>query len=193
MNEPYVSLELSGDTGMARQKISFSIIVILGFVVVTVFYLVVMSGTAEISGTVNVDSRLVSWRETPPGLEDADMVSVNGYCVKGPDTENRMLLSTKNKNKIGMVKYSFVAKEGMRQLIVVYLQMDHLTGDIGQNMELQFLTNIIKNGDMKRDFNITFVEKNGINNIRILVTGDDLDTPMQYEYPMSKIPEIIKL
>jgi hypothetical protein len=178
---------------MLRRKVSFGIFIFLGFAVVTILYLVVMSGTADVSGTIHVDSRLVSWEENPPGLEDLEMISVNGYCIKGPDTHNRMLLSTKNKNKTGRVKYSFVAKEGMRHLILVYLQMEHLTGDVGQDMEIQFMTNIIKQGDLKRDFNIMFDEINGIESIVITVTGKGTESTLVFEYPISEIPEIIKL
>jgi hypothetical protein len=178
---------------MLRRKGCFGLFIFLGFVMVTILYLFVMSGTADVSGTVQLDSKLVSWTENPPGPEDMEMVSANGYCIKGPDADNRMLLSTKNKNKIGKVKYSFLAKEGMQHLIVVYLQMEHLTGVPTQNMELQFMTNIIKKGDLKRDFDITFQEKGDVETIRITVTGEDLDKPMIFEYPMSEIPSIIKL
>ena len=176
-----------------RRRVIFGLLLFLGFVAVTIFYLVVMSGTADVSGTVQANTRLISWERNPPGVEDKDMVSANGYCIEGPDISNRLLLSTKNTNKTGKVKYSFVAKEGMRHLILVYLQMDHLTGDVGQTLELQFMTNIIKKGDLKRDFAIIFEKKNGVKRIRIIVTGDDLDAPMLFEYPMSEIPEIIKL
>ena len=178
---------------MVRRKVSFGILIFLGFAVVTVLYLVVMSGTADVYGTVRVDSRLVSWEQNPPGLEDLEMISVNGYCLKGPDTDNRMLLSTKNKNKTDKVKYSFVAKEGMRHLILIYLQMDHLSGDAGQDMELHFMTNIIKKGDLKRNFNIVFDNINGVESIIITVTGAGNDSTVVFEYPISEIPDIIKL
>jgi hypothetical protein len=182
-----------GDTETVRQKVIFGIFIFLGFAVVTTLYLVVMSGTADISGTISVDSRLISWTENPPGPEDMEMVSANGYCIKGPDTDNRMLLSTKNKHKTDKLKYSFIAKEGMRHLIVIYLQLDHLTGDVGQSTELHVMTNIIKKGDLKRDFIITFKEKNSVDYISIIVTGEDLQMPIKVEYPISEIPDIIKL
>lgn len=178
---------------MERRKVIFGLLIFLGFAVVTMLYLVVMSGTADVYGTVQIESRLVSWTEMPPGIEDKEMVSANGYCVKGQDAKNRMLLSTKNRNKIGKVKYSFVAKEGMRHLIVIYLQLEHLTGAVGQNMELHFMTNIIKKGDLERDFAIVFDEKNGVDMILITVTGENMETPMSFEYPLSEIPKIIKL
>lgn len=178
---------------MERRKVGFGLFILIGFVIVACFYLVVMSGTADVSGTVQLDSRLVSWAENPPGREDLEMVSANGYCIKGPDANNRMLLSTKNKNKIGKVKYSFVAKEGMRHLIVIYLQLDHLTGAMTENMELKFMTNIIKKGDLKRDFDITFVKEDKVETICITVTGEDLNTPLFFVYPTSEIPDIIKL
>jgi len=178
---------------MLRRKVGFGILIFLGFAAITILYLVVMSGTADVSGTVRVDSSLVSWAENPPGQEDVEMISANGYCIKGQAAHSRMLLSTKNKCKIGKVKYSFTAKEGMRHMIMVYMQMDHLTGDVGQELELKFETNIIKKGDLKRDFAITFEEIDGINSIVIKVTGDDIDSPMRFQYPISEVPDIIKL
>lgn len=178
---------------MERRKVIFGILIFLCFAILTTLYLAVMSSTAEVTGNVQIDSHLISWREAPPGTEDKEMVSANGYCIKGPDANNRMLLSTKNKNKIGQVKYSFVAKEGMRHMIVIYLQLDHLTGAVGQNMELQFMTNIIKKGDLERDFTIIFDEIEGIETIHITVTGEHMKTPKVFEYPLSDIPKTIKL
>jgi len=178
---------------MEQRKVIFGLLIVLGFAMVSTLYLLVMSDTADVSGTVQIESRLVSWRDAPPGIEDKEMVSANGYCVKGPDSKNRRLLSTKNKNKIGEVKYSFVAQEGMRHLIVIYLQLDHLTGAVGQNMELQFITDPIKKHDLKCDFAIVFDEKNGVQMIRITVTGENKDTPMLFEYPLAEIPKTIKL
>lgn len=178
---------------MARQKISFGILIFLGFVMVTILYLVVMSGTADIHGTVQVSSRLVSWEESPLSSEDAEMVVVSGYCIKGPDPDNRLLLSTKNQLKTAKVKYSFTAKEGMQHLIVVYLQLDHLTGDIGQTIELKFTTNTIKKGDLKCNFNAFFDKINGTDSIIITVSGSEYDKSKVFEYPVSEIPEFIKL
>lgn len=178
---------------MVRRKVTFGILIFLGFAMVTILYIFVMGGTAEVHGTVQVSSQLVSWEENPPGQADTEMVSVNGYCIKGPDTENRMLLSTKNKNKTGQVKYSFTAKEGMRHAIVIYLQLNHLTGATGQNMELQFLTDIVKKGDLERDFMISFEEINGIDSIRITKTGADYGTPKVLEFPLSEMPDTIKI
>ena len=178
---------------MASRKAKFGILVFLGFAVISILYFVVMSGTAEVQGTISVGSSIVLQSENPLGLEDVEMVAANGYCVKGPDPDNRLLLSTKNKHKSGKMKYSFIAKEGMRHIIVVYLQLDHLTGEIGQTLELQFMTNIIKNGDMKRDFIITFQETNDINVISITVSESDDKKPLFFEYPMTEIPELIKI
>lgn len=178
---------------MTRQKARFGILIFLGFAVVSTLYFVVMSGTAEVSGTILVGSSIVSREANPLGLEDSEMVAANGYCIKGPDLENRQLLPTKNKHKSGKLKYSFTAKEGMRHLIVVYLQLDYLTGEIGQTLELQFMTNIIKKGDLTRDFIITFQETNDINVISITVAVSDDKKPKVFEYPMSEIPDIIKI
>lgn len=178
---------------MVRQKISFGILIFLGFAVVTILYFVVMSGTADVQGTVQVSSKIVSWTEDPPGLEDSEMVSVNGYCIKGPDPDNRLLLSTKNKHKTDRVKYSFAAKEGMRHLIIIYLQLDHLTGDIGQNLELQLMTNIIKKGDLKYDIIVSFAQINGVENITITVNGTGYNSTRVFEHPISKIPQYIKI
>jgi hypothetical protein len=182
-----------GEKGMLGRKVSFGVLIFLGFAVVAILYLVVMGGTADISGTIHVDTRLVSWEQNPPGLEEQEMISANGYCMKGPDADNRMLLPTKTKNKTDKLKYSFVAKEGMRHLLLIYLQMEHLTGDVGQEMELQFMTNIVKKGDMKRNFNIMFDKVNGIESIKITVTGTDNEATVVYEYPISEIPDVIKL
>jgi len=178
---------------MASRKVRFGIIVILGFAAVSILYFVVMSGTATVQGTVSVGSSIVSWEENALGKEEPETVAANGYCIKGPDSDNRLLLSTKNKHKSGKLKYSFVAKEGMRHLIIVYLQLDHLTGETGQTLELQFMTNIIQKGDLRRDFIITFQETNDINVISITVAESDDKTPKVFEYPVTEIPDIIKI
>ena len=178
---------------MARRSVRFGILIFLGFAVISILYFVVMSGTAEVQGTISVGSSIVSAEENSIGQEDPEMVAVNGYCIKGPDSENRLLLSTKNKHNSGKLKYSFIAKEGMRHIIVVYLQLDHLTGEIGQTLELQFMTNIIKKGDLRRDFIITFQETNDINVISITVAESNDKTPKVFEYPATEIPDIIKI
>jgi len=178
---------------MVRHKYSYGILIILGFVVISILYLVVMSGTANVHGTVKVDSKLVSWEQNSPGLEDTEMISVNGYCIKGPVGDNRLLLSTKNKQRTEHMKYSFTAKEGMRHVIVVYLQLDHLTGDIGQTLDLQFETGMIKKGELKRDIDITFEKIHGEDGISIHVTGTGYDKPKVFEYPLAEIPDMIKL
>lgn len=178
---------------MARQKVSFGILIFLGFVLVTFLYLFVMSGTADVRGNIKVSSQLVSWEENPPGVEDAEMLAVNGYCIKGADTDNRLLLSTKNKHGTDKLKYSFTAKEGMRHVIVVYLQLDHLTGDLGQTMDLQFMTNTIRKGDLKCDFNINFKEIDGVQVVAIEVKGTGYKKPLEMEYNLSEIPGLIKI
>lgn len=188
--ESYV--EAGGKT-MTRYKKGFIIFIVLGFVVVTAWYVFVMTGTAKVSGTISVGSSIVPQEINGDGQKDSDMVAVNGYVIKGPNSENRELLSTKNKFRSGKLEYSFTAKEGMRYFIVAYLQLDHLTGEIGQTLELRFMTAIIKKGDMKRDFIITFQELNGINTIRITAAESSDITPKVFEYHMNEIPDIIKL
>ena len=178
---------------MERFKVSAGIFIIIGFLVVAGFYIFVMSGIAEVHGTVQVSSSLVPWDESTPGSLDAEMLCVNGYCIKGPEMNNRVLLSTKNKVKSNEVKYSFKPTEGRRHLIVVYLQMDHLTGDVGQMKELYFMTHVIKNGKQKTNVNINFEKINSINSIIITLTGSDYNSPKIVKYPISKIPDIIKL
>lgn len=182
-----------GERTMDRQKIKFGILIFLGFAVVSILYIVVMGGNSEISGTISVGSSIVSQEENPLGQDDPEMVAANGYRIKGPDLDNRQLLSTRNKYKSGKLKYSFAAKEGMRHLIVIYLQLDYLTGEIGQTLELQFMTDIMKKGDLKRDFIITFQELNEINVIRITVAESVDKTPKVFEYPKAEIPDIIKI
>jgi hypothetical protein len=178
---------------MARRNVRFGLLIFLGFAVVSILYFVVMSGTTDIRGTVSVGSSIVSQDENPLGREDAEMVAVNGYRIKGPNPDNHLLLSTKNKYRNGKLSYSFTAKEGMRHIIVVYLQLDYLTRDVGQILELRFMTNIIKKGDLRRDFIITFQETNGINVISITVAEADDKTPKVFEYPLTEIPDIIKI
>jgi hypothetical protein len=178
---------------MTRKKNVFAILIVLGFVLVTLVYLFVMSGTANVSGTISVGSSIVYQEIDEDGQKDSDMVAVNGYCIKGQNSENRELLSTKNKFKSGKLEYSFTAKEGMRHFIVVYLQLDHLTGEIGQTLELRFMTAIIKKGDLRRDFIITFQEINESNLVRITVAESQDVTPKVFEYHMTEIPDIIKL
>jgi len=178
---------------MTRYKMRFVVLIVLGFVLVTAWYLFVMSGTAKVSGTISVGSSIVPQEINEDGQQDSEMVAVNGYVIKGPNSENRELLSTKNKFKSGKLAYSFTAKEGMRYFIVAYLQLDHLTGEIGQTLELRFMTTIIKKRDMKRDFIITFQEINGINTIRITAAEASDITPKVFEYHMTEIPDIIKL
>jgi hypothetical protein len=184
---------MQGDRTMARRKVIFGILIFLGFAVISILYFVVMSGGTHVQGTVSVGSSIVSWEEKPLGIEADEMVAVNGYCIKGPDVDNRLLLSTKNKHKKGKMKYTFAATEGKRHLIVVYLQLEHLTGDIGQTLELQFMTDPINKEDMTKDFIIAFEETNDIKVISITV-GESADkTPKVFEYPVSEIPEIIKI
>lgn len=178
---------------MTRYKIGFVILIVLGFVVVTTWYLFVMSGTANVSGTISVGSSIVYQENVEDEWKDSELIAVNGYCIKGPELTNRELLSTKNKYQNGKLKYSFNAKEGMRHLIVVYLQLDHLTGEIEQTLELRFMTNIIKKGDLKRDFIITFQEINDNTLVRITVAESQDVTPKVFEYAISEIPDIIKL
>jgi hypothetical protein len=178
---------------MARQNIKFGILILLGFALISILYFVVMSGTPQIQGKVMVGSSIVSRAENLLGMEDTEMVAVNGYRVKGPNAENRLLLSTRNKYKSGILSYSFTAKEGMRHFIVVYLQLDYLTGELGQTLELHFLTNMIEKDDLRRDFIITFQETNDINMIGITVAESNDKTPKVFEYPVTEIPDIIKI
>ena len=178
---------------MTRYKIGFVILIVLGFALVTAWYFFVMSGTANVSGTISVGSSIVYQENIDDEWKESELIAVNGYCIKGPNTSNRELLSTKNKYQSGKLKYSFNAKEGMRHLIVVYLQLDHLTGELGQNLELRFMTSIIKKGDLKRDFIITFQEINESTLVRITVAESQDVTPKVFEYPIAEIPDIIKL
>lgn len=178
---------------MTRRKITFGILIILGFVLVTGLYLVVMSSTPEVHGTVQVNSKIISWKENPPGPEDREMISVNGYCIKGPSDDSRILLSTKNTNKTSLVKYSFPATEGKRHLIVVYMQMDHLTGDVGQISELQFKTKTVQRAKLKYNFSISFENIKETNKITITVNGTDYQKPKVFTYPVSEIPKTINL
>jgi len=178
---------------MASRKITFGILIIFGFALITGLYLIVMSSMPEVHGTVQVNSKIVSWTENPPGPDDREMVSVNGYCIKGTHDDSRLLLSTKNTNKTNLMKYSFPATVGKRHLIVVYLQMDHLTGDVGQIAELQFKTKTIQSTKLKYDFNISFESIKGVNTVTITVKGMGYQKTKVFAYPVSQIPDIIKL
>lgn len=178
---------------MTRRSVIIGILIILGFTIVSILYFVVMSRSTDVQGTVSVGSNIVSWEEKPSGIESEKTVSVNGYCIKGSDADNRILLSTKNKHKKGKLKYTFAATEGKRHIIVVYLQLDYLTGDLGQTLELRFITDVIKDANLNKDFIITFQETNDINVISITVGEDEDKTPKVFEYPVSEIPDIIKI
>jgi hypothetical protein len=167
--------------------------ILIGFALLTTVYFVVMSGTAQVHGTVRVETRLVSWTDNPPGLEDAEMLSANGYCMKGQAAQTPMLLSTKNRYGTEKLKYSFTAMEGMPHQIVLYIQLDHLTGAVGQSMELHFLTDKIEKGDLKRNFAISFELVQGVDGIRITVAGTGYDKPKVFQYPLSEIPDVIEI
>lgn len=178
---------------MERFKTGVGILIVIGFVIVVGFYLFVMSGTSDVHGTIEVSSRLVSWDENTPEPGENPIIGVNGYCVKGPEMSNRALLSTKNKTQNHKIKYSFKAKQGYRHVIVAYLQMDHLTGDVGQQLDLRFVTTMIRHGDLKCNLAIDFVERNGVESVQIAATGTDYQKAKVFEYPLTKIPDLIKL
>lgn len=176
----------------SRSKIA-GILVVCGFVAIAIIYFFVMSGTADVSGNITVGSTVVSREEFEKGLKDPEMTACGGYCVKCSDLAYRELLSTKNKHRNGTLDYSFTAQEGMRHKIVIYLQLDHLTGETGQTLELEFMTDPIKRGDLERNFHITFHETDGINQIRITVTEAKGKNARVFEYPETKIPDIIPI
>jgi hypothetical protein len=178
---------------MASRKITFGILIIFGFALITGIYLIVMSSIPEVHGTVQVNSKIVSWKDNPPGPEDNEMVSVNGYCIKGPRDDSRLLLSTSNTNNTSSMKYAFPATVGKQHLIVVYLQMDHLTGDVGQIDELQFKTKTIQSTKQSYDFHLSFECIKGINTVTITVKGTEYQKSKVFTYPISRIPDIIKL
>lgn len=178
---------------MTSRNKSVGILIVLGFVAVVLIYFMVMSGSANVSGTISVGSSIVSRDDYDVGQQDTEMIACNGYCIKGAELTSRELLSTKNKLKSGKLQYSFNAQEGLRHIIVIYLQLDHLTGEIGQTLELEFLTDAIKRGDLRRDFIITFQEINDSNMIRITVAQSTDQTPKVFEYPETEIPDIIRI
>jgi hypothetical protein len=178
---------------MKAKKIIIGITIFVGVVLLSIGYYFLMNGVSQVHGSVRVHSNLVSGEIIPAGGGYNDLVQASGYNMKGIHTEKKLLLSTKNKyNKSGL-KYSFQAKENKRVLIVLYLQMDQLTGELGQTKELHFLTKTEKWGRTKCDFDISFHKKKGRECVTISVNGLGQKSPKVFEYSVNKIPATIEL
>ena len=178
---------------MKTKKIIIGIVIFVGVVVLSIGYYFLMNGVSQVHGSVCVHSNLISGGILSTGSGYNDLVQASGYNMKGIHAEKKLLLSTKNKyNKSGL-KYSFQARENKQVLIVLYLQMDQLTGELGQTEELHFLTKTEKWGRTKCDFDISFHKKKGQECVTIIVNGLGHKDPKVFEYPIHKIPTTIEL
>jgi len=172
-----------------KQKIILGIAIAIGFILLSFCYIVVMSNGTLVHGDVTI--RSATSNQTIGSLRDD--VHANGYDVKRHGIDKKQLLPTKNRHKQDGLSYSFYARRYDQAQIVIYLQLDQLTGELGQTLELHFLTASPIICRTHWNFSILFEKKNGVDVVSITADGKDKSPSKVYEYPVDQIPKIIKL
>lgn len=176
-----------------KRKIILGFVIFIGFFLLSFLYIEVMRNVTLVHGEVTVHSAITGLTNVPAIGGQGDVVHASGYDVKRNTSGKTQLLSTKNKEKRDGLSYSFYARRDDQAQIVLYLQMDRLTGELGQTMEVHFLIQSPVICRTHWDFNLLFENKKGADVISITANGKVKGESLVHQCPVDQIPAIIEI